>query len=83
MKNYEYKFVEVPTSENGKEANAPLKICAQITRADHHRRVQRRMEIKTDHGATGKCSQRKQLSDYSGKRSRLNNIVPVNYKLPL
>ena len=21
MKNYEYKFVEVPTSENGKEAN--------------------------------------------------------------
>ena len=34
MKNYEYKFVEVPTSENGKEANAPLKICAQIITAE-------------------------------------------------
>ena len=30
MKNYEYKFVEVPTSENGKEANAPLKILSLI-----------------------------------------------------
>ena len=34
MKNYEYKFVEVPTSENGKEANAPLKICAQNITAE-------------------------------------------------
>ena len=66
MKNYEYKFVEVPTSENGKEANAPLKICAQIITAE------------------SKGGWRlKQLSDYSGKRSRLNNFVPVNYKLPL
>ena len=79
MKNYEYKFVEVPTSENGKEANAPLKICAQIITAES----KGGWRLKQNHGATGKCSQRKQLSDYSGKRSWLNNFVPVNYKLPL
>lgn len=79
MKNYEYKFVEVPTSENGKEANAPLKICAQIITAESKGgwRLKQIMEPQA------KCSQRKQLSDYSGKRSRLNNFFPVNYKLPL
>lgn len=34
MKNYDYKFVEVPTSESGKDANAALKMCAQIITAE-------------------------------------------------
>ena len=30
MTNYEYKFVEVPAQEAGKESSSPFKICAQI-----------------------------------------------------
>ena len=34
MTNYEYKFVEVPAQEAGKEDASPFKICAQIITAE-------------------------------------------------
>lgn len=49
MKNYEYKFIEIPASEKGKEANSPLKLCAQIitTESKSGWRLKQIMEPKT------------------------------------
>ena len=74
MKNYEYKFVEVPVAPDKKEdakGFSPYKICA---RGDWNR-VAGRLAVKADHGAEDERHRRERLSGYLRKRKRVTYFL--------